>query len=694
MSAAPTTAELVLELRAEEIPAGYLAPAAAALREAVEKSLRESGVAAPDLQTAHTPRRIVLRAPAVPLASPRAVELRTGPPWRAAFDAEGRPTKAAQGFAAGQGVAVEALEKVATPKGEYVGARVATGGEPTVGLLARALPQAIARLPWPKSMRWGDHDFRFARPLHGVVALLGGEVVPFVVGPASSGRSTVGHRLAPTPFEVSSYAELRDGLRERFVVLDPEERRARIREGVARLAHEAGGEPWSDEGLVDTVANLCEWPVPVLGAFDEKYLVLPGDFLATIMIHHQKFFPVRAEGDGLRPRFVGISNLPSDDQSAVRAGFEWVLRARLEDGLFFWNEDARERLEARVEALGRVVFFHGAGTMLDKTHRVTAVATWLAGLHFPWATETAHRASRLCKADLTTQMVGEFPELQGRVGQVYAARDGEGEAVAEAVFEHYLPRGADDRLPETDAGFCVALADKVDTLAACFARGQQPTGSADPYGLRRAALGVLRTVLARGPRLSLSALVDEAIRGLEGTVEVTEPGAPAALREFLRVRLRVLLIQDEAFDTDLVDAVMEAGWDDPVDVRRRLEALAALRREGVLAGLITPFKRASHISKKEADEGLDEASLRHPAERELLAAYRAVERTVVGALAAGDYEAAIAGMRDLRGPVDRFFDAVMVMDPDPEVRRHRLGLMHAIARAFARLADFSLVTTE
>ncbi len=687
------TAEFVLELRTEEIPAAYLAPAVEALREGIVRGLGELGVEAGLLHTGATPRRLLVWGEDVPLSRPRQAEMKTGPSWKAAFDADGNPTRAAIGFAAGCGVAVGALQKVSAPKGEYVGALQETGGESTASLLTRVIPAAVGRLSWPKSMRWAGHDFRFPRPLRGILMLLGGEPIPVGVGPVSSGTTTVGHRLAPEPFAPTSGEALFAGLRQRFVLTDPEERRKQVVEGATRLAEEAGGRLWEDESLLETVVYLTEWPRPVLGSFEEDFLVLPGDFLATIMIHHQKFFPVRGPGNSLLPRFIGVSNLPGDDQGEVRTGFERVLRARLSDGRFFWDEDGKSPLHSRVPELARVMWFQGAGSLLDKTQRIGRLTRWMGEILCPGKEEAVARASLLCKTDLLTQMVGEFPELQGRVGQVYAERDGEEKDVSNALFEQYLPRGAGDSLAESGVGICLALADKVDTLAACFARGQIPTGSADPYGLRRAALGVLRTLQERRVALSLSELVGRALQGLEGTVTITEASAGEALLDFLRTRLKGEWA-GAGRDVDLIEAVLEAGWDDPFEAHVRLEAVQDARNSGILGKLAAPFKRVSNISKKEADEGFDPGGLSTDAERELLRVFGQVEGEVAASLAARNPKQALASLLPLQAPVDALFEAVMIMDPDPEIRRNRLGLLHAISRCFGRLLDFGKVAGE
>ena len=693
--AAVGPAELLLEIGVEEVPARMLPAASAALRDMGVALLDGHRVEHGEARVYWTPRRLCVVVDDVAPRSARSEEVVTGPPARICFDDDGNPKVPAIKFAQGQGVAVEDLERVQTPKGEYLAARRAVGGDPTGAHLEHELPGLIAGIPWPKSMRWGSRDERFVRPLHWIVALLGGSQLRFDWAGVHSGNLTWGHRFfGNESAAVWSFRTLQEALAERAVLIDPAQRAAAIREQLVAVAAEHGGRPVEDEALVQIVTGLVEAPRVVAGTFDPDFLALPREVIQTVLTEHQKMFVVEGE-EGLLPVFLGVSNNPIEDQPNTRAGYEKVAVARLKDGVFFYDNDRGKTLDQHAERLAGITFLKGAGSVADKSARIDAlVATIGAGQD---DLDAARRAARVCKADLSSEMVGEFPKLQGVMGGYYARHHGEGDAVADAITEHYMPRGADDGLPSTVAGTLVALADKADTLAACFALGKKPTGSADPFGLRRAALGILR-ILDEGPvTLTVDALLDAAVAGVEGLGKRSSGEVRDDLAGYLRTRLKGLWTGG-GHATDVAEAVLLAGWSDVRDGRARLAALGQLRGSDDFTDLMVAFKRMGNIVRKAGDEGagsdVDDALLGEDAERALFGAFVAMRSDVAGALDAGDHAGALGSMASLRGPLADFFDHVMVMADDAGVRHNRLALLRTISGAFGRIADFSAISTE
>ncbi len=690
-------AQLLLELGCEEIPARFLDPASAAFRDLVVSFLAEARVAHGAATVQHTPRRLVLVIEDVEPSSAQEEELVTGPPARIAFDANGTPQMPAIKFAQGKGVPVESLEAIDTPKGQYVGFRRMIGGEHTGHLLEKALPQILADIPWRKSMRWGEREERFARPLHWIVAVLGESPLRFEFAGVEAGNLSRGHRFfGNETFTAWNFETLRDGLSARHVTLDPVERRRIILGQLEQEAGEIGGSPVLDENLLRTVVGLVEAPRVVAGRFDERYLSLPREVIETILTYHQKMFAVEGGNAGLLPWFLGVSNNPSVQQPNVRAGYEKVVSARLADGAFFYDNDRKQTLSEHVEQLGDRTFLKGVGTMLDKAKRLESIAGVLAEYVDPAGADLCRRAALLSKADLNTQMVNEFPELQGVVGRIYARLDDEPHMVAEGIFEHYLPRSADDLLPITIPGAIAALADKGDTLAACFTTGKVPTGSADPYALRRAALGILRILQSRHVHIPLPVLFDAALEGVNHLLPTNRDAVEEELLAFLRTRLKGMWIADGA-PTDVAEAVLRSGFEDVPDARARLDALVAVRGQDEFADLMAGFKRIANILRKSGDgvvAAVDEAAFVEDAERGLYAAFTSLQAAVQKALEHEDYPAALEQMAGLREPLATFFDGVMVVAPDPALRANRLGLLAVISGSFARIADFSAISTD
>ncbi len=689
--------EFILEIGTEELPARFFPRLHEELGEAVAKALEERRIDFSGLRTFATPRRVVLHVAEVAPAQRREEELLTGPPRRIAYDAEGAPTKAALGFAKTQGVDIADCFIQTTDKGEYLAVRRMTGGEATLSLLPAVCEAAVAGLQFPKKMRWGARDFGFGRPIQWLLALFGAEVVPFALAGVASGRSTRGHRvLGPGPFEVAEAGRYFEIVRESGrVILDPAERRTMIRERADALAREAGGRVVWKEDLLDEVVGLVEAPLPVLGDFDPSFLEVPREVLLTSMESHQKSFGVEDAQGALLAHFVTTLNLEPRDPALVKKGWERVLRARLEDARFFWKADLRADADAWLGRLDKVIFLAPLGTVGDKTRRLEGTCAALAGAVAPELRAVAARAGRLSKADLVSEMVYEFDELQGVMGGIYARRRGEPEAVADALYEQYLPAGPGSPVPQSLAGALLSVADKADTLAGCFGLDMIPTGANDPYALRRAALGIIRIILHHGLRLSLGELLARA-RGAyaDGVAwKLPEAEAQARLLEFFAGRLKAYFTA-RGHQTLVVEAALGAGFDDVWALAARVDALGEFAREDDFAQAVLTFKRAANIIVKQGgaaavDGGYDKALLAERAEQALAARLEAVAPVWDELWARDDFASLLGLLRELRPDVDAFFDGVMVMCDDAALRANRLNLLGALVGRLGRLADFA-----
>ncbi len=682
------SADVLLEIGTEEIPAALLARALGELEQRASAALAEARLAVASVRALGTPRRLVLALSGVADRQPD-LELRVvGPPARVGFGDDGQPTKAAVGFAKRNGVDVADLERaeVDGKKGEYVVCTRRELGQPAEAVLSGLLDDLIAALPWPKSMRWGQREEAFVRPVHWIVALLGDEVLPVSFAGVTAGATSRGHRfLAPEPFPVTSdLGGYLQALRERFVIVDPAVRREMIAAEITRVEAEAGAQVREDAALIAEVANLVEYPSAICGSFDDAFLEVPEEVIVSAMRSHQRYFALEGQDGRLVSRFLTIAGTVTRDPAVVRAGNERVLAARLSDARFFFREDRKRPLAEFAPRLDQVVFQAKLGSIGAKVERVAALAVSLAG-EVGADPDHTERAAKLCKADLVTQMVYEFPDLQGVMGRHYARLSGEPEPVCEAIYEHYLPRGAGDALPEHAIGAALGLADRLDTLVGCFAVGLAPSGSADPYGLRRAAVGILTLLSARGWSVSLPSLVERAGAGLQDRVAVSDE-CRAQVLGFLRTRLKGLLGQLPA---DCVEAALTAGYDDVPDACARAEAVAALRERDDFEPIGVAFKRVANILKGAAvAPDPDPGRFCEAAEEALWGAFGPIERQVTAHLGERAYGAALAALAELRAPVDRFFDEVLVMDKDPEIRENRLALLARIGTAFARIADF------
>ncbi|WP_426731619.1 glycine--tRNA ligase subunit beta [Myxococcus faecalis] len=695
--------DLLLEVGAEEIPASFIAPALEDLRRVVTERLADARLEHGEVKVYGTPRRLAVWVRDVADAGKDVVKEVLGPSAKAAFDAQGKPTKAAEKFAEGLKLSVDQLGRAQTAKGEYVSARVEEKGRVAADIVPDALHAAVHSINFRKSMRWGDVESSFARPVQWLVALLGGDVVPVVFGDVKSGRVTYGHRfLSPGAVELKAPADYEAALAKANVVADIGKRRAMLVEKVTAAAKAAGGALLEDEGLVDQVTNLVELPSPVVGTFEERHLDLPPEVLVQEMKSHQRYFSLVDGAGKLLPKFIAVSNTPVRDEQLSLRGYQRVLRARLADGRFFFDEDRKTPLADRVEKLGRVVWQGQLGTYLEKVERFRSLAVWLAGqTKRAGESATIERAATLAKADLVTGMVGEFPELQGVMGREYARASGEPDAVALAIFEHYLPRGAEDALPTQDAGALIGIADRLDSLCGIFAIGKVPSGAADPFGLRRACLAIIRLVLGRGYRFSLSAAVDESLRLLAPRLanvkrKAGEPAPREQVLEFFRGRLKALW--GEQHRTDVVEAVLAAGFDDLVAAQKRLEALSLIVGRADFQPLAAAFKRVVNIVEKQGRDvagGQTQAQkLVDDAEKQLHAAFSQARTSVTGLLQGDDFSGALKEITGLKPVVDTFFDKVMVMAEDKELRENRIRLLTEIGALFNQVADFSKIQAE
>lgn len=684
--------DLLLEIGTEEIPAAFFPTAIEDLKNLIVKGLDVARLSHGAARIYGTPRRLAVLIEGVLEAQPDVTREEIGPPAKVAFDANGQPTKAALNFAEKVGASVDKLSRKQQPKGEYLAATVEEKGRPALEVLPQLLHDAVANIPWRKSMRWGAGDAQFARPVHWLLARFGTDVVPFGWGDVTSGGATRGHRfLSNHDIEIpqpSAYVEL---LRKAEVIVDPAERRKAVVTAAEQGAREAGGELLRDEELFDHVTWLVERPSFVVGHFEESYLDLPKEVLVSEMKGHQKYFSVNRPGDTkLLPAFVAIANTPVKDPDLARRGFERVLRARLSDGRFFFDEDRKTPLVERVERLKKVTFQAKLGSTHEKVQRVRALAVWLAhDLDLPAATrEHVERAATLAKADLVTGMVGEFPELQGVMGREYALASGEPAEVATAIFEHYLPRGLGDLMPGGDVGAVVGIADRIDTIVGIFGIGKPPTGSADPFGLRRACLGVIQVSMHKGYRFSIAHLIDRALTGLADKLTMPAPEVKAQVLDFFRTRLKNLWA--EAHPVEIVEAVLAAGFDDPIAARARLSAVDQMLGDESFRALAEGFSRTNIVEKAKSIDvrDVDPQLFEKDAERVLFKSFLAARKQVDERLQVDDYAAVLRDFTTLQRPLDQFFTDVMVMAEDPKVRDNRLRLLAEVRELFGKVADF------
>lgn len=685
--------DFLLEIGTEELPSGAVAPVVEQLRSALLARLDAERLTVPAdrVRTFATPRRLTVIVRDLPERQPDARVEARGPNVRAAFDAGGVPTKAAEGFARKQSVDVKDL----VIEGEYVVARRTEPGRPSGEVLGQAIPDLLRALTFPKFMRWGAGEYRFGRPLRRFVALLGSEVVPFEVEGVAAGNTTAGHRDLGGPATVLSPDAYADALRAAFVEPDPAVRQTQIVTQARALAESIGGRAVLDDPLVEENVYLTEWVTAVLGSFDPAYLSLPRPVLVTAMKKHQRFFPVEDARGGLLPHFIAIRNGGDAHVDTVRAGYEKVLASRFSDAKFFFDHDQETRLAEKVFRTERIVFQEKLGTLADKTKRLETLME-RTGL-FDWTgdREAARRAVLLAKADLASEIVMELPALQGVMGREFARLDGEPDAVADALYEQYLPRFAGDVLPETRVGTALALADRVDTLVGYLRFvGAEPKGSSDPFGLKRAASAIV-DLLARDPRLPGVRKTVEAATGAYEAQGLRPAEKPGDLTGLLAARLRSLL-EERGARYDLVDALLATPWDNIGAIVARADALAALLHAADEITVAQAATRVRNILRGagEVAAAADFSLLTLPEERALLAFLETVEPQAMADIENGEYTDALDTLAALSEPVNRFFDNILVMAEDPALRQARLALLARADRLYLRLADFSKLVPE
>ncbi len=684
--------DILFELGCEELPPKALDNLAESLFAGVVAGLKDKHIAL-DEAASHwfaTPRRLAFVLKDVAEKQPDRTIQRRGPAVVAAFDENGEPKPAALGFARSVGKAVDELERLKTDKGEWLVATLEEKGLPTTELLPGIIQQAIKKLPIPKPMRWGSHDFSFIRPVHWVVLMADERVVPAEFFGLPAGNQSRGHRFhAPDSFTVESATRWADQLTQRHVQVDTHARRDNIRQQVESAAAERGGTARIDSDLLDEVNNIVEWPVALSGHFDEEFLAVPAEALISSMQSHQKYFPVLDENGQLLPYFIAVANIESKNPAAVIAGFERVIRPRLADARFFWEQDKKIPLQKQAEKLQAMVFEKSLGTLADKTRRVQNLAEGLADANRLDAA-AATRAALLAKADLLTDMVGEFPELQGIMGGYYAREQGETEAVATAIGEQYLPAYAGDAIPGSPLGQVLSLADRVDTLAGIFAVGKKPTGNKDPFALRRAALGAIRILQEGAIEADIFSLLNAALAQLQG-LAFDGDTVRAELRDFILQRLKHHSLE-QGFDHDEVDAVLALAPGNLRDFQQRLQAVKAFKQQPQAPVLAAANKRIGNILCKAADAEIgtvDPAIFTQPEEQALFEAMQELTEDYQAAVDQRDYVTAFSRLAELAKPVNAFFDHVMVNADEPAVRANRLGLLKQLHGLFNGIADIS-----
>lgn len=689
------TQDFLVELGTEELPPKALKPLSDAFTQGIARGLEEAGVEFAKVESFAAPRRLAVRIrDLADSQQDKSVEKR-GPAVKAAFDDAGNPTRALTGFATSLGVTPDQLDTLETDKGAWVVYRTVEQGKPTVELMPELVEQSLASLPIPKRMRWGAHRTEFVRPVHWVVMLFGNKVIETPIMGLNPGNKTRGHRfhcpkslIVPTPNDYEVVLK-----QEGYVIADFAERREQIRAGVTELAEkEAGGKAVIDEDLLDEVTALNEWPVPLMGRFEERFLEVPAEALISSMKEHQKYFHVVAADGEMLPLFITVANIESKDPSQVISGNEKVIRPRLSDAAFFYETDRKTKLEDRIDALKPIVFQEKLGSIYDKSVRVSALARKIADA-IGSDPALAERAAMLAKTDLITEMVLEFTDLQGIMGQYYAANDGEPEDVAKALNEQYMPRFAGDDLPTTLTGCAIAIADRLDSLVGLFGINQPPSGTRDPFALRRASLGVLRIIIERELPLDLQTCCEWAE---ENFTVLTEQNTASTVVDYMLERFRAHY-DEQGIGAEVYLAVHARRPTRPLDFDRRVKAVEAFRQLPEAQALAGANKRVSNILTKQGGDSIgetvDASLLQDSAEKALAEQVDQQSARVLPLFENGDYASALSSLASLRESVDSFFDEVMVMADDEAIRNNRLALLNRLRNLFLRVADISLLPT-
>ncbi|MCC6545277.1 MAG: glycine--tRNA ligase subunit beta [Nitrospirae bacterium] len=688
--------DILLEIGTEELPARFIPAAITGIKDAAERLLTDNRIRFREISVYGTPRRLALIVREADEMQEDVVIEVSGPPKSAAYSADGIPTKAAVGFARGQGIDISQLKIQHTDKGEYLFAEKHEKGKKTKDVLPELLNNLLTSIAFPKSMRWNDTRVRFARPLRWLLAIYGDEVIGLDFAGVKSGRISYGHHfMSPESFVVNNPDDYISSLKERFVIADQSERLKRVEEQLKDISNEKGGLVVPDEDLLKEVAFLTEYPVAVCGRFDDGFLSLPKDVLVTVLREHQRSFLIEKDRGGSLPYFISVSNTMPGDIGVIRSGYERVVRARLSDAKFFFDADCTLRLEDRSVKLGQVVFMAKLGTMSEKVVRLRSSVSHFSELfNMSEIAPIAERSAELSKADLMTDMVGEFPELQGVMGREYALRQGEKGEVAMAIFEQYLPRFSGDMLPATKAGKILAVAEKMDNITGCFGSGNVPTGSNDPYALRRQAIGILHILIKGGHHVDLKKVAEVSLSNYKGIIaEVKYNEIINNVIEFFRERLSTLVVT-EGYRYDCVRAVISTDLDDPYDAFLRITALDRYRIKPEFDALTISFKRVMNIIPADFMSVFKEGLLKEDEEKGLYEAYKKAEYNAMLAKKEYNYWKAFSLIADLKSNVDSFFDKVLVMDKDINLRNNRLSLMSMLRDLFLKFADFRQIVVE
>ncbi|MCP4345212.1 MAG: glycine--tRNA ligase subunit beta [Desulfobacterales bacterium] len=692
---------LLLEIGTEEIPAGYIEPALNALSSTLLKKLTDARIEHGSAKIMGTPRRLAVEIADIADKQESLTTEVVGPPEKVGFDENGKPTVAAEKFVEKLGITINDVKVTETEKGRYLCAEKTEHGLETRAVLENMLPDVIKATPFPKTMKWADFNLFFARPIHTVLALLGSDVIPFTMENIKTGNSVSGHRfMHPGMITIKNPGDYVESLRSAHVMVDLEERKQFVEKDISKVARELGGKVLPDEELVDIVKNLVEYPIAVAGKFEKEYLELPDEVLITSMREHQKYFAVIDEQSKLMPCFIAVNNTPVKDTALAATGHERVLRARLADAQFFYKTDLEISFDERIEKLKRVLFQAKLGSMHEKILRVQEVAEFVADAADPGSADLkkqVSRAAQLCKADLVSHVVVEFPKLQGVMGRVYANVASEPAAVASAIEEHYRPTYSGGPLPETMTGSLLSIADKIDSICGCFSVGLTPTGTADPYALRRQSIGIIHIMFEKGFSFSLRELIEKSIKLFSEKSTQDAEETANAVHTFMQNRMSHLLAE-EGFSKDVIAAVISISADNIPNVWNRVKALEKLKAEPDFEPLSIAFKRVVNIIRQAGETGaeagtVDEKLFEHESESALYSAFTKVKDKVVSDLDKGLFDQALLDIASLRGSVDAFFDGAMVMAEDMKIRANRLALLKNMADMFAMFADFSKIST-
>lgn len=694
------TSELLLEIGTEDIPAKFFPEALENLKSVAEKNLGAERLKFEETGILGTMRRMVLLVKGLEEKQEDLLEEVIGPKAEASFDSGGNPTQAAAGFAKAHGVDISSLFIKETKKGKFLCARKKLSGKNTKEILPEIILKIINELSFPKSMRWGNIDFRFARPVHWLLVLYNGEVIKLKVGDVESSNISYGHRfLSPNSFEVRDFRDYREKCKTSFVIVDPLERKAVIESGIKNAAASKSGSVSDYGALLETVNFMVEYPTAFVGSFSDRFLSIPEEVLINTMKKQQMYFPLFDSQNNLMNYFIGVADTENRDLNIIIKGNERVLRARFSDAEFFFKEDQKIKLESRVDALKGIIFLEKLGTVHDKVMRIGKLATFLNRKVFRSGKNEAlnldevivQRAAMLCKTDLLTEMVKEFPELQGIMGREYAFIQKENDNIAISIYEHYLPKFAEDKIPSTDHGTLLSLADKLDTISGCFSISLVPTGSEDPLGLRRSTIGIINILINRAYKLSLKETISESLKLY--SVKKNKEEIESKVLNFFAARFKNIL-SSQGYESDVIDAVVSQNFDDLLDSKNRIDAISRMKKEEGFNSLTTTFKRAIRILPDNEKSDVRESLFRENAEKDLYTAFKSIETESKSFLDSGNYYAALKNISKIKDKVDRFFDGVMVMVDDAELKKNRLNLLNNVVGLFSKVADFSKISGE